>query len=180
VNVFFTSDPHFGHANVIRYCNRPFSSAEEMDEALIQRWNSVVRDGDFVWVLGDLFFHQVGKCHEIISRLRGKKGLILGNHDKVIRNQVPLQEKFDEVHKGLHAANFAGIHVVMCHYPLLTWDRAHHGSFMLHGHCHGNIPFDPNYRRLDVGVDCHDYAPLAWEDLRRKLEKVAPKDARAR
>ena len=151
-----------------------------MDETLIQNWNSVVRDSDVVWLLGDVFFHQVSKAHEIMARLRGKINLVLGNHDKLIRNQRPLAEKFDGVHGGLVQTYIAGTYVVMCHYPLLTWDRAHHGSYMLHGHCHGNIPFDEQYRRLDVGVDCHSFAPLAWEDVRRKLEKVEPKDARSR
>jgi calcineurin-like phosphoesterase family protein len=179
MNVFFTSDPHFGHANVIKYCDRPFSSADEMDEALIERWNSVVRDADFVWVLGDVFFHQVSKCNEILSRLRGRKGLVLGNHDKIIRNQRPLQEKFSEVHPGLHRTHVAGTMVVMCHYPMLSWEGSHYGSFSLHGHCHGKIPFDPNYRRLDVGVDCHDFRPLAWEEVRARLEKVESQEERA-
>ena len=178
MNTFFTSDLHFGHANIIKYCNRPWESVQAMDEALISNWNQTVKHDDLVYVLGDVFFCEAKRASEIMHRLNGRKQLILGNHDKMIRNQVPIQNLFEKIHPDLHADTIDGIYVVMCHYPLLTWNRAFRGSFMLHGHCHNTIPFDPTQRRLDVGVDAQGYAPIRWEDIKRKLEKIDGKDVR--
>lgn len=78
--VFFTSDLHFGHNNIMRFCNRPFKSIEEMDEALIQKWNSVVSKNDLVFDLGDFAFAPNWRWKEILGRLNGHHYLILGNH----------------------------------------------------------------------------------------------------
>jgi calcineurin-like phosphoesterase family protein len=180
MNTFFTSDLHYGHTNIIKFCNRPYSSVEEMDEALIQNYNSVVQNDDKVWFLGDLFFCDSVRAREILFRLNGRKHLILGNHDKMIRNQKPVQDMFEKIYPDLHQEHIDGTLVVMCHYPLLSWNKAFHGSYMLHGHCHNSIPFDNQFRRLDVGVDAHNYFPISWEDIKRKMKKVEPADARGR
>jgi calcineurin-like phosphoesterase family protein len=173
-NLFFTSDLHFGHANIIKYCNRPFSSAEEMDEALISNWNAVVTNADRIVILGDVFFTPEAESLSILSRLRGNKELVLGNHDKNIRKSSTLQAKFTEIHPDLLHTNFGGQLTVLCHFPLLTWDRAGRGSYMLHGHSHNTIPFDPKYRRLDVGVDGHNYTPIEWGQIKKKLDEIDP------
>ena len=170
----------FGHSNIIKYCARPYTSVANMDEGLISNWNARVRDDDIVYLLGDIFFCQAKEAKQIMARLNGKKRLLLGNHDKMIRGDMALQRMFDKIYPDLHAETIDGTHVVMCHYPLLSWDRAFRGSFMLHGHCHNSIPFDPNYRRLDVGVDAQGYAPISWSEIKRKLEAVQPQDARGR
>ena len=167
---------HFGHENVIRYCNRPYSSAEEMDETLITNYNSVVGNNDKVWFLGDVFFCGAARAKEILSRLRGRKHLILGNHDKMIRNQKPIQDMFEKVYPDLHQEHIDGILTVMCHYPLLSWNKAFYGSFMLHGHSHNSIPFDNQFRRLDVGVDANNYFPISWEDIKKKMNSVKTSD----
>jgi calcineurin-like phosphoesterase family protein len=178
MKTYFTSDLHFGHANIIKYCNRPFESSAGMDEGLIANFNARVRPEDVTYFLGDMFFCDAKRAIEIMHRLNGMKRLVLGNHDKLIRNQVPLQNLFDKIYPDLYEQSIDGIHVVMCHYPLLTWNRAYRGAFMLHGHSHNTIPFDPKYRRLDVGVDAQGYAPIAWEEIKRKLEKIDPNDVR--
>ena len=78
--IYFTADTHFGHENVIRFCDRPFSSANEMDEAMIANWNARVKGDDTVYVLGDMFFRSTN-AETILQRLKGKKRLIVGNHD---------------------------------------------------------------------------------------------------
>lgn len=178
MKTFFTSDPHFGHSNIIKYCNRPFQSSKEMDDALIANWNSKVGVQDKVWILGDVFFCDQSRAKEILSCLNGQKHLILGNHDKLIRNQKPVQDMFTAIYPELHQENIDGVTVVMCHYPMLTWNRAHRGSYMLHGHCHNTIPFDKRWRRLDVGVDAHDYAPIEWTQINRLLSKCDAGDVR--
>lgn len=78
--IFFTSDLHFGHQNILKFCNRPWKTTEEMDEALIKRWNSVVGKDDIVFNLGDFAFAPDRRWKEVLSRLNGHHYLILGNH----------------------------------------------------------------------------------------------------
>ena len=104
-NVFFTADSHFGHTNVIKFCARPFVSAEEMDEALIENWNARVKGCDTVFVLGDMFY----RCENvalILRRLKGKKHLILGNHDRSWMDQVDLEDYFIGVDRILDLSGF--------------------------------------------------------------------------
>ena len=80
---FYISDNHFGHKNIIKYDNRPFNSVEDMDEVMIDRWNSVVGDDDTVYILGDFSWYKEEKTLEILNRLSGRKVLIKGNHDHI-------------------------------------------------------------------------------------------------
>ena len=95
--IFYTSDLHLGHANIIRHCNRPFASVEDMDEALIGNWNAKVTDGDTVHILGDLMFRNSCPSEEYLSRLKGKKHLVVGNHDKAWMKKVDLSRWFESV-----------------------------------------------------------------------------------
>lgn len=92
--IWFTSDTHFGHANVIRYSNRPYKDKEEMDEGMIANWNSRVQPGDLVYHLGDVFFCQESVAAQILRRLNGEKFLIFGNHDKTIKRSEKLRSMF--------------------------------------------------------------------------------------
>lgn len=169
--VWFTSDLHLGHANVIKYCKRPFKDADEMDETLVRNWNSVVRPGDRVYVLGDLCFHKPEKAKQTIGRLMGNIYLIAGNHDrdgmlKACGDRfIWIKDYFELKHEGQK--------VILSHYPFLTWNGCHRGTWHLHGHCHGSLPEDVSRyaRRLDVGVDCHDFMPVSFEDVKGILEK---------
>ncbi len=172
--IFFTSDLHLSHQNIIKYCNRPWETAEAMNEALISNWNHTVGPDDIVYLLGDVFFCQAQEAMRLLARLNGKIRLVLGNHDKVIRNHVPLQKMFDMVLPALYGETIDGIHVVMCHYPMLSWNRSERGSFCLHGHVHSVIPNDGQYRRYDVGVDGNGYAPVSFEHIKSVLTKIEP------
>ena len=120
--IYFTADTHFGHENVIRFCSRPFSCAAEMDEALIANWNSRVKGNDTVYILGDMFFRSVN-FEEILKRLKGKKRLIVGNHDGSWMTQTDASRYFESIDKFLETTD--GQHALtLCHYPLLTWKHA--------------------------------------------------------
>ena len=86
---YFTSDQHFGHFNIIRLCQRPFETVEEMDEVMLAKWNAKVKDSDRVFILGDLFF-RARDPEGPLRRLKGRKTLILGNHDSSWRIMVPV------------------------------------------------------------------------------------------
>lgn len=164
MTTWFTSDTHFGHANVIKYCDRPFSSVEEMDEAIVTNWTSVIRPDDDVYHLGDVMFHRGERVGQILSRLTGRIHLIRGNHDhhSFLRDH---HKRFVSIEK-LDEVRIDGTTIVLCHFPMLSWNKSHHGSWHLHGHCHGKLPDDPGFYRLDVGVDPHAFRPLSFDDVR--------------
>jgi calcineurin-like phosphoesterase family protein len=177
---FWTSDTHYGHTNVIRYSNRPFSSKEEMDQALINNWNAKVKPGDNVYHLGDVAFCQEDRLARILGQLNGQKFLIYGNHDKQIKRSRELQSFFvwcrdyHELSIDDADAERGRQKIVMCHYPMISWNSAHHGSWMLHGHCHGNLRYPFQGRIVDVGVDPQNYSPVSYEELKARMKKVRP------
>lgn len=167
MRTWFTADLHLDHDAIRVFCNRPFDSRQEMNEALIHNWNEVVDKRDTVYILGDFAWRNHNKY---LSALRGRKILIRGNHDKmpqaVLRN-------FTEVHDLLgRAIRFGenGFYIFMCHYPMRSWDGRCQGSWHLHGHTHGSIP--PHGLSFDVGVDCWDYYPISMEQVINKINQL--------
>ena len=155
--VFVTSDSHFGHRNIIKYCNRPFNSVEEMDYALESIWNSLVGPEDIVFHLGDVTLAGPDRYGDLLNRLNGKKILIAGNHDRdTIRNFGCWKKVCDSFN-----FNYKGIDVHMQHLP---WVKMNPRHLYLHGHCHGTMG-TWNKGQIDVGVDCWDYAPVELEEL---------------
>ena len=159
---YFTADTHFGHENVIRFCGRPFTTAAEMDEALVENWNSRVKGNDTVFILGDLFFRS-DNAEEILRRLKGKKRLLVGNHDGSWMTKVDVSRYFASIDLMLELSD--GRHALtLCHYPLLTWKHAKK-SYMVHGHIHNDTGADfwPLLAAwdnvLNAGVDINGYQP---------------------
>ena len=150
---FFTADEHYGHANIIRYCNRPFKNVAEMDRELILRHNSVVADGDTVIHVGDFV---VGKMDgsEYVRQLKGTHVFLRGSHDHWL----------DETAHEIWEQVIDGVHVVACHYAMRVWPRSHYNSWQVHGHSHGNL--EPIGKQWDVGVDNNDFYPVSFERLR--------------
>lgn len=163
-NTFFTSDTHFGHANIIKYCARPFSSVDEMNEAMIANWNKVVSKEDRIFHLGDVAFMKPDKLEEIMSRLNGRKYLIWGNHDRHLRKSDLIKSFFEETH-DIYEETFDvygdSIRVVMCHYPMAEW---HSPAIHVHGHTHGTY-YVPDKAIHDVGVDVNNLTPISFDQL---------------
>jgi calcineurin-like phosphoesterase family protein len=168
---FFTSDLHFGHANIIRFSGRPFATAAEMDETLINNWNCIVDEFDHIYIIGDVSFHNAARTREILASLNGIKYLVYGNHDQVIRNNKNLREFFAETHELLERdflLNDEKIKIVMCHYAMRVWNKSHYGSLHLYGHSHGGMP-DDGTRSMDVGVDVNGMYPVSLEEIVEKI-----------
>ena len=166
-NTFFTADPHFFHEGIIGHCDRPFANAQEMNEAIIRNWNAVVPAAGTVIVLGDMFWKgDLEACERITRRLKGKKYLVAGNHDKFPR-ETYLNLGFEDATDYLEF-HLEGRLVVCSHYPILEWNGFYRGSWHLHGHVHGKGSHFSK-RVLDVGVDCHNFTPLRWREVERKL-----------
>lgn len=155
--IFFTADTHFGHANALTKGWRQFSSTEEMDETIIENWNKTVGRKDVVYHIGD--FKMAKWLYT--SRLRGKITLIRGNHD---HKKALIGESFTEVRDVLFLKE---LHIFMCHYPMRTWHKSHYGSFNFHGHAHGGLKEWDN--QMDVGVDCWDFRPISFEEIKNRM-----------
>lgn len=166
---WFTSDTHFGHANVIKYSNRPYADTNEMDEALISNWNAKVKPHDNVFHTGDVFFCSKQRGIEILERLNGKITLIMGNHDRRIRRDESFKSKFANV-VDYHELNINKQIIVMSHYPMLTWRNSGYGSWMLHGHSHGSMRYPFNGKIHDIGVDPNNYAPICFDELKAIMD----------
>lgn len=182
MNTFFTSDHHFGHARVIGYTNRPFQDVQEMSERLVENWNAVCKPGDVVYHVGDLAFLKPDEIPALVKRLNGQIHLVRGNHDRFLKDK---KRDFGFAWVGDYKELKVGDQkIVLLHYPLLTWNGRHHGSWSLHGHSHGSLPMDLSTKRLDVGVDAvaallsmggarsaAHYRPLSYEEVSVEMGK---------
>lgn len=139
--IFVTSDTHFFHTNIIRYANRPFISVEEMNIALIERWNSRVGKNDTVYFLGDFAFTKSDKIVEVFRQLNGKINMVPGNHDdnKNFKRAALTLGPLINILPPIYELNYDGQFWVMCHYPIESWNRKHYGSVHLHGHSHTQL-----------------------------------------
>jgi calcineurin-like phosphoesterase family protein len=184
-DVFFISDFHIGHKNVIGFDNRPFRKTngdpdvEAMHKTIIKNWNSVVNDNDVVFYLGDLCFGRPELANGIIHGLKGKIHYIMGNHDKYkdIAGYGRFESINDLVDLTISTNNLKDkLHFVLCHYPIFSWNRAHHGSIMIHGHCHGNLHhgedagFYNGRKVMDVGCNLINYTPISYKEVIQKFK----------
>lgn len=165
--IYFISDTHFGHQNVIRFNNRPFSTVDEMNETMIGNWNDRVHQNNTIFILGDMFYH-CRNAEDILKKLHGKKHLIIGNHDGSWLNE-DTRKYFNTISAYLETTD--GRHALtLCHYPLLSY---HHDSraYMIHGHLHNNTNADffpllvKRERVLNAGVDINNFMPVTFEEL---------------
>lgn len=157
---FFTADEHYGHRNIIRYCNRPFASVGEMNEALIKNHNAVVTARDIVIHAGDTFWGPRKRFAErILPHLNGSHIFLRGSHDDVPKDVATMWEQA-----------IGDDYVVVCHYAMRTWPRSHYGSIQLFGHSHGKLVVPEDALQMDVGVDCCNYTPVAYEQVLAALD----------
>ena len=141
MSIFYISDLHFGHANIIKFDNRPFNSVEEMNKALIDNWNSVVTDKDTIMILGDFCWGLEDEWIAILDQLRGNKQLILGNHD-LHHMSKKLRSKFQDV-KDYKEIKDNGKRVLLSHYPILCYRGAYNPDIVhLFGHVHTTLEND--------------------------------------
>lgn len=170
MKTFFTSDLHLNHSKIIKYVNRPFENVEEMNETIIERWNSKIKNNDLAYHLGDLgFFKKYDDYEKIVKRLNGKIVNIKGNHDnyKIIK-PIPLKVELMPTYLEI---KIDGIDVTMCHYALRTWQKKHYGSSIhICGHTHAtdkelNKDFTGLGKILDVGVDGNNFYPYEWNEI---------------
>lgn len=162
-NLYFVSDFHLSHKNILKYTSRPFQNVEEMNEGIISNWNKKVSRNDTVIHAGDFCFGSQEEFSKLSSRLNGNKIWVKGNHDK-----FPNSFKFYDVIEF----SYKGHDFFISHYAHRVWNRSHHGSIHLYGHSHGTLPDDPNSLSMDIGIDCHpNYEPFSFEEVLEHMQK---------
>lgn len=185
--IFFTSDTHFGHENVIRYSHRPFANISEHNEALIDNWNKTVKEDDIVFHLGDFAFGGTAFWSSILERLNGKKYLCLGNHDYKNFKQ-PLEKYFEKVSEQFYIA-IGDQFIILNHCPMLCYGGAYRDVWQLYGHVHTekHTPIEKQIGKdvprlsmtfptqYDVGVDNNDYRPVSFYEVKAIIEKQKEK-----
>ena len=164
MTVYFTSDTHFGHANIIKYCNRPYATVHEMDMKLIANWNERIGNDDIVYHVGDFSMNKKDR-RRVLPLLHGKKHLIKGNHDGGVR----LDEGWESV-QDYKEVSINGQHIVLFHYAMRVWNRSHRGSWHLYGHSHGTLPDDPKSLSFDIGVDSNGLKPLSFDEVKAIMD----------
>lgn len=173
--IWFTSDYHFDHKNILKFCpNRKFSSVEEMNRAIIDNHNELVGENDTVIFQGDFCFGNIDQWRQHRSQLNGDFILIRGNHDKFQHNQM--RDMFNGIYDRLEVKikdeelKDGWQNIICDHYALRVWDRSHHGTWHTYAHSHGSLPDDPNSLSCDIGVDCWDMKPVSYEQLKNCMK----------
>jgi calcineurin-like phosphoesterase family protein len=192
--LYFTSDLHLDHANIIKYCDRPFKDKNHMNEVIINNWNSIINNDDTIFILGDFCLGQRGEWIHFINRLSGIKILIKGNHDR--DKNVPdnlLDGYYDGfINLDIKDPDIKGgsQRVTLCHYPMLSWYQSHKGSWQLFGHWHSGRVIEINDRdgeirdyvkeeyhyrprpsQYDVGVDGNEFSPVSYSQIKKIINE---------
>ena len=166
-NVWYTGDQHFWHTNIIKYCDRPFKTVEEMNEAMIERWNEVVKEEDIIYHVGDFGLGSYDKLKEVFDRLNGRKIIIRGNHD---RSRTSLTKMGWEVHKQPFVLDDT---IILTHLPIVdasaavsTWNDMKVYQMNLPNICgHIHEKWKRKGSSYNAGVDVHDFRPVSLKEL---------------
>jgi calcineurin-like phosphoesterase family protein len=174
---FFTSDTHYGHANIIKYSGRPFKNADDMTYALKENHNAIVKPDDDVYHLGDHSYYDFNSTVDLLFELNGFFHYIFGNHDNVMKEirrhmkRSPSSDLTIDLEKkirflgNMEEVEVEGINITLNHYAMKVWNRSHYGAWHLYGHSHGSLPDDPRSMSIDVGVDVHNYRPISFREV---------------
>ena len=181
-HLFFNSDTHFGHENIIKFCNRPFKATQEMDEVLVKNWNNVVGPDSIIFHLGDFAFGGSQLWNDILKQLNGHKILIIGNHD--IKNLRQGYMRYFDAVLPQAQLQIEERSVYLNHYPFLcyggSYRKEENAVWQLFGHCHSG----PNSTGLDsdrlkycfpyqydVGVDNNNFTPVSWKQIKEIISQ---------
>ena len=171
--IYFTSDLHLGHKNIVDLCKRPFANVDAMDAVLIDNWNRKVKKNDIVYLTGDVVWDKK-KVAYYMEQLSGKKILVAGNHDSTWIKREECKKYFEEIVLYLEV-HLNGHPITMCHYPMLEWRSSREESkrklgYLIHGHIHNRIADEYRqlflqFNALNAGVDVNDFAPVTFDEL---------------
>lgn len=164
---FYISDLHLDHENIIHSDNRPFGSAKEMDAFIIEQWNKKVSPKDDVYIVGDISMKITPEVEMCLRVLNGTKHLVAGNHDRMGKNGF---KRYIEDIYSIKEIKDNGRRVIMCHYPMVTWNAQRYGSIHLYGHVHRmrelpTLNLDKLKNAYNVFCGYYNYTPMTLEEL---------------
>ena len=165
-NIWFTADYHIGHANIIKYTSRPFQDVEEMDEAIMENFDSIVGKNDIVFFLGDIAFGEdlAGRILGLMMQ-KAEVHFIIGNHDrKYLKTISGMANSVNDILD----IEIDGQPITLCHYAMRVWHKSHFDSWMLYGHTHGRLP--PAGKQWDVGIDNNRFLPISYETVKHIMK----------
>lgn len=171
MSIFYISDLHFGHQNVIKFDNRPYADTDEMDRDMIRKWNDRVGNNDDVYVVGDFAFRSGYDPAWYLQQLSGHKHLIVGNHDgKMLKNKNAM--KYWETVDNLTSIQDGDKSIILCHFPILEWNQMRHWHLLVYGHIHANTEDDTykimkKYRpyAYNAAACINGYQPVMLDEL---------------
>lgn len=168
---YYISDTHFGHANIMKHSERPFSSVEEMDKAIIDGWNKYVKPNDEVYFLGD-FCYKSANHNPLyyLEKLKGIKYLIVGNHDRGLLKDPKIRTQFKWI-RDIETITDGNNKIVLCHYPLVEWNGYFRGALHFYGHIHNNVE-NQAYKIMknipnayNTGADILGFSPRTLDEV---------------
>ena len=167
--IYFTSDLHFYHENIIKAVKRPFKNAEQMNDTLIKNWNNKVQPHDEIYILGDFTMKGYTFATEALCQLKGRKHLIKGNHDKFADSPHFEKSLFESI-SDYKQIDYMNTKFILFHYPILEWNHFFRGSIHLHGHQHNKPEYNlenlkNGIKRYDVGVDANNMTPVSADEI---------------
>lgn len=173
--IYYISDLHFGHANVIQFDHRPFDNVDQMDKRLIELWNEKVCQEDAVYIAGDFANRNSRAAQWYLERLNGRKYLVLGNHDEALLKNRRAMDLFEDVDKMMYVVD-EGRHICICHFPICEWKGYRKGYFHIYGHLHNrrNDTYQimrTRKRAYNAGCMLNHYTPVSLEELIRNNEE---------
>ena len=166
---FYIADTHFGHKNVLKFDNRPFASVDEMDRVLIEQWNAVVGSDDDIYIIGDFCYRSTKEPLWYLKQLKGRKHLILGNHDEYLLRDEKVMEEFVSVNNMVRIKD-GTYSIVLCHFPLAEWYGYYRKTWHIYGHIHNKKQkcyqfLEHEERALNAGCIINHYTPVTIEQL---------------
>ncbi len=168
--IWFTADLHFGHTNIMKYCNRPFSSTEEMDKTILDNINGYVMQDDELYILGDFAMpgrHRLDYALSCFNKINCKNIILIkGNHDSPEILEFPWKAVYQYLELNLTGKT----PLVLFHFPMEEWDGYYKNSIHLHGHQHNLSPSKSEVRKFDVGVDTWKFCPVPLIEIERLAE----------
>ena len=180
MSVLFTSDLHLGHEKILE--TRPFSNIEEHDKYLLSQWNLKVEPRDDIYILGDLSFRSVHGIEFYLNQMKGRKHLIIGNHDSQWIKHVDDLGKYFQSIESLATIKYEKKKLVLCHFPMLEWSGSRYvesgTSYLIHGHIHdsketGSYEYIKEHlpHALNAGVDINGFCPVTFEELKENNDR---------
>ena len=173
---YYIADPHFGHDNIRRLCNRPFKTVEEMDAAMIENWNNKVEPDDNVYIVGD-FSYRSGDAVKYLDALNGRKHLVIGNHDTKNLKDPEFRRRFVEI-RDIITVTDGNIKIVLFHYPMVEWNGMYHGTWHFFGHIHNSNNnaqevMSEVLHAINIGAEMIGYTPRTAKELTEKGKKAS-------